>query len=77
MKKLKIKDRFRLGIDNIPDWFMTMITENKAILHSKGESYCNGIYNTKKINAEINFGNGKVLNIEHGQEIILYKLVEQ
>lgn len=29
-------ERFRLGIDHIPDWFMDLVTQNRVILH--GES---------------------------------------
>lgn len=28
-------ESFRLGIDPIPDWFMDLVTHNRAMLHSK------------------------------------------
>lgn len=32
-KKPVVIEAFRLGIDNIPDWFMNAVTKKDAILH--------------------------------------------
>lgn len=38
-KKPFIVEAFRLGIDNIPDWFMNKVTRNEAMLHGTSSGF--------------------------------------
>lgn len=42
-KKPVVIDAFRLGIDNIPDWFMDKVTTNEIVISdlSAGTGWCN------------------------------------
>ena len=38
-KKPVIIEAFRMGVDNIPDWFMNKVTTNKIILHGSTNGF--------------------------------------
>lgn len=38
-KKPVVIEAFRLGIDNIPDWFMDKVTSNDVVLHGTSSGF--------------------------------------
>ena len=64
-KKPVVIEAFRLGIDNIPDWFMNAITKKDAILHGTGT----GFYHAHDTNADIKTLEGW-LHADYGDYII-------
>lgn len=48
-KKPVVIDAFKLGVDNMPDWFMDSVTANKVVLHGTSS----GFYHADDTNADI------------------------
>lgn len=48
-KKPVVIEAFRLGIDNMPDWFMDAVTKNDIILYGQST----GFYHANDTNADI------------------------